>query len=108
MEGFVPELMLGAVSVIVATVVIVESLKRLDFVSDKSAVNAQKAAVLVGFGLGLVWLATQLFPVAASYIVVAVLGLIGGLNAGLAYDLAGRAFFARLQKVTDALFGAEK
>ena len=103
-ESLVPELALGSVSIIAATVVIVESLKRLGFTSDDGAVTAPRAAVVTGLTLGAVWVASELFPAAAPYIFVATAGAIGGLVAGLVYDLAGAAFLGYLERVAGAVF----
>ena len=103
MEGLIPELALGTVSVIAAVIVIVESLKSLGFASDDGPITPPRAAVGTGLALGAVWVASELFPVAAPYIFVATAGVTGGLVAGLVYDVAGEAFLAYIQRVASAV-----
>ncbi len=109
MENFVPELLLGGVSGIVAVVLIVESLKRLGFAGEDTWLTPQRAALLSGIVLGGLALAVQL-PITLTVAVVVdaiAANLFAGIAAGLAYDLVGDAFFARLQAVTDAILSRE-
>jgi hypothetical protein len=108
MDGFVPELILGGVSAIIGVVLIVESLKRLGVAKNEEGhwLSFQRAALLTGVVLGAAALAADpAFPNGRAEMIQTVSTyLFGGIASGLAYDLAGDAFFAWLQGVVDAVF----
>jgi len=110
MDGFVPELVLGGVSAIVGVILLVESLKRLGVAKSdpkEGWLTYQRAALLSGVVLGsFALVADPAFPNGRAEMIQTIAEyLFGGIASGLAYDLVGDAFFARLQQIVDAVLG---
>lgn len=95
--------LLGTLPLVVIVVAIVESLKVFEVVGDNGSVF--KAAVVTGATLGVLGLAADLFPPAASYIQRATFWGVAGLTSGLAYKLGGKAIMARIGATFAAVFG---
>lgn len=102
-------IVLGGVPILVGVILIVESFKRLGFATDEGWFTPQRAALLTGIVLGGVALAADpgLSGDISTIVQTSATYLFGGITAGLGYDLAGKAFFLRLQAVLDSLFGVK-
>lgn len=99
-------LLLGAVPAMFLVFVIVEGLKTYGFVSDKGWFTAPKAGLTVSLGVIAVALVGAFVPGAAAVIAVVAPIVLGGLVAGLFYDLAGALFREKVAAVINALFGS--
>ena len=106
MESGLLQLALGSVPAIVLVFLLVEGLKRYGFVNgDGTWFTAPRAGLTAGLVLAVVALVAAFVPAAAPIIATAAPIVVGGLVAGLFYDIAGAGLLARVQAVIDALLG---
>ena len=108
MDNGLLQLALGSVPAIVLVFLIVEGLKRYGFVDydDSAWFTAPRAGLTAGLVLAVIALVAAFVPAAAPVIEIAAPIVVGGLVAGLFYDLAGARLLARVQAVIDALLGS--
>ena len=99
-------LLLGAVPAMFIVYVIVEGLKTYGFVSDKGWFTAPKAGLTVGLGVIAVALIGAFVPGAEAVIAVVAPIVLGGLVAGLFYELVGDLLREKVAAVINALFGS--
>jgi len=93
MEEEVLVLLLGGIPIAVNVLLGVQGLKVFKFVDSESA---PKAAVAIAAVFGLGWLASELFPVVAPYIVKVNQMFLGVMTAGLFYNYIAKPFFDKL------------
>ena len=105
MDNSLLQLALGSVPAIVLVFLIVEGLKRYGVVNGKGVLTAPQAGLTVALGLTVVALVAAFVPAAAPVIAIAAPIVVGGLVAGLFYDVAGAGLLVRVQAVIDALLG---
>jgi len=106
MDNGLLQLALGSVPAVFLVFLIVEGLKRYGVVNGEGAwLTAPRAGLTAGLVLAAVALVAAFVPTTAPYIAVAAPIVVGGLVAGLFYDLAGAGLLARVQAVIDALLG---
>lgn len=107
MDNSLFTLMLGSVSAIALTYLIVEGLKRFGAIGEDSFVTAPRAALLVAAALTGVVLAGEFVDGAQRYIDTAAPVVFGGLVAGLFYDIAGDLLLERARAAVAAFLGSK-
>lgn len=84
-----PNLTISGVSIAVGVFLLVEALKVAGLVKDGD--NARVANLIVALVLAGVWAGTQFWPVIVPVVNTLYVALIGGLVAGLGYEVVGKA-----------------
>jgi len=86
-------LLLGGIPIAVNVLLGVQGLKVFGFANGETA---PKAAIVIAAFFGVSWLAGEVFPVVAPYIVLVNEMFLGVMTAGLFYEYIAKPFFAKV------------
>ncbi len=101
------QLMLGSAPAAILVYLIVQGLKVYGLFDGEGWLTAPRAALTTALVLIVVALVSEFVPDAAPYIAATAPLVVGGLTAGLFYEIAGDPLLERVQAVIAALFGSK-
>ena len=106
LEGLL--LLIGILPIVILVWLLVEGLKVYGVINEGSWLTAPRAGLSAGVLLGLIALASELFPAYKDYIVLTIRYVFGGIFAGLFYELFGDPILTFAQNLVGRIFGSSE